>query len=102
MTDCQLEELNQLQRLHDLDVSGCAVLGDRGLMHLAKLPSLQRLSVDRTSVTGSGLQGLTGLTSLMLGFCARLSHAGMEAIARRVSPARLAYFLPRAQLALTL
>jgi hypothetical protein len=65
MTDDLLEDLSHRARgLTALGLSGCRQVSDGGVLHLARVPSLQHLDLTGTSVTDAGLQVLRHLPQL--------------------------------------
>jgi hypothetical protein len=72
--------LAKLATVSTLDslVCGGETITDEGLAQLRALPALEALNL-RANVSGEGLRGLNGLTSLTLA-SRRLSHEGMAAI----------------------
>ena len=49
ITDRSLEILGGMTSLEEVELSACAGISDRGLVHLARLPQLKKVSVDATA-----------------------------------------------------
>jgi hypothetical protein len=84
MTDDLLEDLSDRgQTLPALGLSGCRLITDAGVRHLARMPSLQHLDLTGTSITDAGLQVLRHLPELRTLSLAwnRVTEAGISVLA---------------------
>jgi hypothetical protein len=64
LTDAGLEPLSNATRIGVLTIAGSSKMTDAGLDHLASLPSLWMLRLDRSAITDAGLARLKSLKSL--------------------------------------
>ena len=64
VTDEGMEIVSRMRTLHTVNLSGSKKIGDRGVMHLARMPRLKGLDLCESSVTVEGLQPLKGLKQL--------------------------------------
>ena len=85
ITDRSLEILAGISSLEELEFWQCAALSTEGVVHLARLPRLQRLSLDGLSNVGSGASMSTRFTICMATFSVMRSKCGLAGLSSSTS-----------------
>ena len=82
ITSAGLAYLESVPELTDLCLEGCTSVGDKGLVHVAKLTALDRLNLATTGTTGVGMARLASLIHLQsLDLChTRVTNAALKAL----------------------
>lgn len=81
--DEDIQKLNKYQNLNILNLSMCENITDKGMAHLAKIPSLSVLDLSWSNITDQGLACLArlpNLRALNLTGCIHITDKGIESL----------------------